>query len=99
VSRMGKVRPVYIKRTARQLVELYPDRFSDVFEENTKAVAELTNITSKRIRNRIAGYVTRLVRRKKELERRALLEAQRAEEERAKEQESQVEENSQENRE
>lgn len=29
-------------------------------------VAELTNVTSKTIRNRIAGYITRLVRMKEE---------------------------------
>ncbi len=85
---MGKVRPVYIKRTARQLIELYPDKFTDVFEENTRLVSELTNITSKRIRNRVAGYITRLIRRRKELERRALLEAQKEEE--TKEQQNKV---------
>ena len=81
VYNMGKVRPTYIKRTARQLIELYPDEFDVDFEKNKKIVEELTNIKSKRIRNRVAGYITRLMRRKKELEKRALLEAQKAEEE------------------
>jgi len=65
---MGKVRPLYIKRTARQLLDMYSDRFTENFDENKKAVAELTNITSKRVRNRVAGYITRLAKRKRKLE-------------------------------
>ena len=61
---MGKVRPAYIKRTARRLLELYPDKFTTDFEHNKKMVQELTNITSKRVRNRIAGYLVRLVKQK-----------------------------------
>lgn len=62
---VGKVRPSYIKRTTRQLLDAYPDRFSDDFEENKRAVMELTDIKSKRVRNRVAGYITRLVKRKR----------------------------------
>ena len=59
---MGKVRSSYIKNTARRLLELYPDKFTKDFNENKKLVSELTNITSKRVRNRVAGYITRLVK-------------------------------------
>ena len=33
--------------------------FSDDFDENKEAVTLVTNVESKRVRNRIAGYVTR----------------------------------------
>ena len=59
---MGKVRPAFIKRTARELLELYRDKFKPDFEHNKRVVQELTNIRSKRTRNRIAGYITRLIR-------------------------------------
>ncbi|RLE82443.1 MAG: 30S ribosomal protein S17e [Thermoprotei archaeon] len=59
---MGKVRPAYVKRTARKLLQMYPDKFTTDFEHNKKMVAELTVVDSKRVRNRIAGYITRLVR-------------------------------------
>jgi len=59
---MGKVRPGFIKRLARKLLETYPDKFTADFETNKKLVAELTNIQSKRVRNRVAGYITRLVK-------------------------------------
>jgi len=59
---VGKVRPAFIKRTARELLELYRDRFKPDFEHNKRVVQELTNIKSKRTRNRIAGYITRLIK-------------------------------------
>lgn len=63
---MGKVRLSYIKATARELVRLYPDRFSANFDENKIPVMELTDINSKHVRNRVAGYITRLMRRARE---------------------------------
>jgi small subunit ribosomal protein S17e len=63
---MGNIKQTFIKRTGRELFERYPDRFTRDFEHNKKMVQELTNVTSKTIRNRIAGYVTRLVRMKEE---------------------------------
>jgi len=68
---MGKVRPAYIKRTARKLLEMYPDKFTEDFETNKRLVQELTDITSKTVRNRVAGYITRLVkveRRRRQME-------------------------------
>ncbi|AET33672.1 30S ribosomal protein S17e [Pyrobaculum ferrireducens] len=44
---------------------MYPDKFTDKFDENKKAVAELAEIPSKTVRNRVAGYITRLVKRRK----------------------------------
>lgn len=59
---MGKVRPVLVKRLARELLSRYPDKFTLNFDENKRLVAGLTDIKSKRLRNRVAGYITRLVR-------------------------------------
>jgi len=64
---MGKVRPLYVKRTARRLLALYPDRFTADFEHNKAEVGKLVN-TSKSIRNRIAGYITTLVKQRQRLE-------------------------------
>jgi len=41
-------------------MQRYPDKFTADFENNKKAVQLLTTISSVRLRNRIAGYVTRL---------------------------------------
>ena len=56
---MGSVRPTYIKRVAIELVRNYPERFTEDFDHNKHVVAELTNVGSITMRNRIAGYVTR----------------------------------------
>ena len=53
------IKPAYVKKTATLLMERYPDAFGDDFEHNKELVQELTNIESKSVRNRIAGYVTR----------------------------------------
>ncbi|MFB6491174.1 MAG: 30S ribosomal protein S17e [Thermoproteus sp. AZ2] len=62
---MGKVKPRYIKSIAQKLLEMYPDKFSDRFEDNKKAVAELADLRSKSVRNKVAGYITRLVKAEK----------------------------------
>ncbi len=53
------IKPAYVKKTGRLLMERYPEAFSTDFEHNKDLVDELTNIESKGVRNRIAGYVTR----------------------------------------
>jgi len=58
---LGKVRTVLIKRLSKELVERYSDSFSTDFDQNKEVVDELLNNTTKRLRNRIAGYVTRLM--------------------------------------
>ncbi|MFB6253007.1 MAG: 30S ribosomal protein S17e [Halobacteriaceae archaeon] len=53
------IKPDYVKKTGKLLLDRYPDAFSADFEHNKKSVDRLTNIQSKEVRNRIAGYVTR----------------------------------------
>ena len=57
---MGKVRTEQVKRIARELLDRYPNKFSTDFEKNKQFVTELTNITSTKLRNRVAGYAARL---------------------------------------
>jgi small subunit ribosomal protein S17e len=61
---MGNIRPTYIKRVGEELLVRFPDQFGTSFEDNKKKVSELTDLgaSSKSMRNRVAGYVTRLVR-------------------------------------
>lgn len=55
------IKPDYVKKTGKLLLDQYPEAFSTDFDQNKERVAELTNIESKGVRNRIAGYVTRKV--------------------------------------
>ena len=57
---MGKVRTEQVKRIARELLEKYPSKFSADFEKNKQYVKEYTNISSVKLRNRVAGYTARL---------------------------------------
>jgi len=50
-----------VKKVAKELLQRYPDRFTADFESNKKLLESLSKISSVRLRNRIAGYVTRLV--------------------------------------
>ncbi len=59
---MGKVRISIIKRTARELLEKYPDLFTRDFEHNKQVVKKLLDVDSKKLRNKIAGYITHLVK-------------------------------------
>jgi len=52
------IKPDYVKRTGAILMERYPEAFNADFETNKESVTKLTNIESKGVRNRIAGYVT-----------------------------------------
>ena len=58
---MGKVRPDYIKRVARELLQKFPEAFTANFEANKKVLPKYANIQSKRVRNRIAGYIVDLL--------------------------------------
>ncbi|HID04429.1 MAG TPA: 30S ribosomal protein S17e [Aigarchaeota archaeon] len=81
---MGKVRIGIVKRTARKLITMYPDLFTEDFEHNKRVVSQLIETPSKKLRNQIAGYVTRLVRLYKRTgQLQYLIEQQHAEETRA----------------
>lgn len=65
---MGKVYTSLIKRTARKLMELYPGEISEDFEKNKEVVSKYLDIKSKKLRNQVAGYLTRLVKMAKKVE-------------------------------
>ncbi len=57
---MGRVRQTYIKRLAKDLVESDNKEFSEDFDENKEILGETGEFNSKRLRNRVAGYIVRL---------------------------------------
>lgn len=72
---MGNIRQTYIKRVAIDLIRHYPDDFNGDFSHNKQKVLELTDlgvqgegrltVTHKKLANRIAGYATRYMKRKR----------------------------------
>ena len=62
---IGNIRPSFIKIRALRLLEEYPDQFTDDFDTNKHLVSEYTDVESnKRMRNWIAGYITRYKQRR-----------------------------------
>jgi small subunit ribosomal protein S17e len=59
---MGKIKTKLIKRTAEKLIQK-EIAFDDTFEKNKKILGK--EMPSKKVRNQIAGYLARLLRREK----------------------------------
>ena len=58
---MGKVRPSNIKILARKLVLEHNQHFSIDFDDNKHYIDQIADLKTKHFRNRVAGYVTRLM--------------------------------------
>lgn len=67
---MGRIKSTLIKRTALALLK-EENKFSEEFEKNKKLLGK--TMPSKRLRNRIAGYITRV---KKNLKKKQALETE-----------------------
>ncbi len=57
---MGRIKTTLVKRISEKLFNEYSDRFTTDFEQNKKVVMDLLDVSSKKMRNVIAGYITRL---------------------------------------
>ncbi|MBC7126974.1 MAG: 30S ribosomal protein S17e [Candidatus Methanosuratincola petrocarbonis] len=77
---MGKVRIGKVKSISNELVLKFGNVFTTDFEENKKLVQQYTDITSKRLKNRVAGYITRLKVNEKKREEAEAAEAEKVEE-------------------
>eukprot|EP01105_Mastigella_eilhardi_P004943 TRINITY_DN1666_c0_g3_i1.p1 TRINITY_DN1666_c0_g3~~TRINITY_DN1666_c0_g3_i1.p1 ORF type:complete len:144 (+),score=26.68 TRINITY_DN1666_c0_g3_i1:78-509(+) len=60
---MGRVRTKTVKKAARVIIEKYYPRLTLDFDTNKRICEEVAQIPSKRLRNKIAGYVTHLMKR------------------------------------
>jgi small subunit ribosomal protein S17e len=55
---LGKSRRVKTKRLAEEILKKYPNKFTTDFDENKNLVEEVVIISSKTLRNKLAGYIT-----------------------------------------
>ncbi|KAL2153792.1 hypothetical protein VTH82DRAFT_4947 [Thermothelomyces myriococcoides] len=60
---MGRVRTKTVKKSAKVIIERYYPRLTLDFETNKRVCDEIAIIASKRLRNKIAGYTTHLMKR------------------------------------
>merc|ERR1711972_966115 len=63
MGKMGRVRTKTVKKAARVIVERYYGKLTLDFQMNKKIAEEVATIPSKRMRNKIAGYATHLMKR------------------------------------
>ena len=59
---MGRIKTQQIKRVSLELMKEHAGEFKKDFNDNKKLVSEFAIIKSKKLRNVIAGYVTRLAK-------------------------------------
>ena len=62
---MGRIKTQLIKRITKQLMDKKGADLSTDFATNQKSVSEFLDVPSKKLRNIIAGYTTRLVKKQK----------------------------------
>jgi small subunit ribosomal protein S17e len=55
---LGKVKTKQIKKIGKELMHRFPKKFTNNFDENKPLVDSLTQGTTTRVRNQIAGYIT-----------------------------------------
>ncbi|GJQ09359.1 hypothetical protein GpartN1_g1150.t1 [Galdieria partita] len=60
---MGRVRTKTVKKSARVIIEKYYSKLTLDFQTNKRICDEVALIPSKRLRNKIAGFVTHLMKR------------------------------------
>lgn len=61
---MGRIKTKLVKRSAVQILNHQRGVFSDDFQQNKKAIGGVAEIPSKKMRNVITGYLTRLVKQR-----------------------------------
>jgi small subunit ribosomal protein S17e len=64
-GQLGNIKPSFIKNVALELINKFPDVFSEDFEKNKLMIEKFTTIKSKNTRNRVAGYIARIMEDRK----------------------------------
>ncbi|MBU0470294.1 MAG: 30S ribosomal protein S17e [Nanoarchaeota archaeon] len=60
---MGRIKTTLVKRKTKELLGLHGDKFATDFIQNKQITDRYAKVESKKIRNIIAGYMTRLKRK------------------------------------
>lgn len=62
---MGRIKTIYIKNLAIDIMEKLKDNLNNNFEKNKDIIEKYYTFSSKRMRNMIVGYITREIKRMK----------------------------------
>jgi len=62
---MGRIKTSFVKSIAKDLFEKHSDKFTTDFSKNKELVKELVDMKSKKLRNIVSGYLTKLKKQEK----------------------------------
>ncbi len=57
---MGRIKTSFIKRKTKELHKAHGDKFTGDFEKNKELAGKYASFQGKKLRNIVAGYMTRL---------------------------------------
>ncbi len=60
---MGRIKSTFVKSSARKIYKKAESEVSTDFDKNKEVVAKHAEVPSKRLRNSIVGYITRLAKK------------------------------------
>lgn len=60
---MGRIKTMLIKRSTTEIMAKYGEEFTNDFDKNKRVLDSKVKISSKKLRNVIAGYTTKLKKR------------------------------------
>ncbi|RLI97965.1 MAG: 30S ribosomal protein S17e [Candidatus Aenigmatarchaeota archaeon] len=63
---MGRIKTISVKTLADELVQRQSDKFTTDFSKNKETLQVIKPIKSKKIRNVLAGYITKKMKANKE---------------------------------
>ena len=63
---MGRIKTKLVKRIGDEIYNSFPEVFTENFEENKKRIVEVATFNSKKLRNVVVGYITKLVKKSKQ---------------------------------
>ena len=60
---MGRIRTTLVKSVSEKIYSRHKDKLGKSFEKNKKQVENFAEINSKKLRNTIVGYITKLAKK------------------------------------
>jgi len=58
---MGRIKTTQIKRMGNKIYTLHKEKLKKTFDENKEVLPEIAEIPSKKLRNVLAGFITRMM--------------------------------------
>lgn len=60
---MGRIKTISIKTLGNELIREHSDKFTNDFEKNKEILSKIKDVKSKKMKNVLAGYITKEMKR------------------------------------